>query len=148
MLITFDSFVSDENSTLSKVYVEDSRFCYGLEDAYREVKVPGKTRIPEGKYKVLLRTEGGMHERYVKRFKDSHRGMLWLQDVPNFQWVYIHPGNTHLHTEGCPLVGARYSDTPGDFRVMESTKAYLALYEQVWEEARDGELFVEMIRGD
>jgi hypothetical protein len=31
--------------------------------------------------------------------------MLWLQNVPGFEWIYIHTGNTEGHTDGCPLIG-------------------------------------------
>ena len=78
--------------------------CFTLEDEHRDVKVRGETRIPAGRYRILLRKEGGMHPRYAQRY-DFHRGMLWLQDVPNFQWIYIHPGNDHDDTLGCLLTG-------------------------------------------
>ena len=37
-------------------------------------KVYGETRIPAGTYKLKLRTEGGYHQKYSKRFPDIHRG--------------------------------------------------------------------------
>lgn len=43
--------------------VTDTRelLCFTLEDEAREEKVRGKTRIPAGgRYRILLRTEGGM----------------------------------------------------------------------------------------
>lgn len=79
-------------------------FCYTLEDEMHAVKVKGETRIPAGKYRIKLRTEGGMHPKYKARFH-FHKGMLWLQDVPGFEFVYIHIGNTDDDTEGCILVG-------------------------------------------
>lgn len=79
--------------------------CATLEDEMRLVKVKGETRIPSGRYEILLRNEGGMTKRYKERFPKIHKGMLWLQDVPNFEYVYIHTGNTDDHTEGCILVG-------------------------------------------
>lgn len=80
--------------------------CATLEDEAREVKVRGETRIAAGRYEVLLRNEGGMTGRYAQRFPEIHKGMLWLQGVPDFEYVYIHTGNTDDHTEGCILVGS------------------------------------------
>jgi hypothetical protein len=47
--------------------------CYTLEDEFRAVKVASETRIPEGTYKIALRTEGGFHGRYLNRFGPMHK---------------------------------------------------------------------------
>ena len=84
-----------------------SRFlCYTLEDEGRDVKVAGETRIPSGEYKVTLRTVGGKHAKYKRRFPDMHKGMLWVRGVPGFTYVLIHIGNTEDDTEGCLLLGS------------------------------------------
>lgn len=102
---------------------------FTLEDIAREVKVPGKTRIPAGTYQLKLRTDGTMAQKYMKRFS-WHKGMLWLQDVPNFEWVYLHMGNSHLDTEGCILLGysAQIKATP--MSIMDSSAAYCAIYQR------------------
>ncbi len=79
--------------------------CFTCEDEHRAEKVRGETRIPEGRYEIRLRTEGGFHPRYLTRYPRMHKGMLWLQDVPGFSWIYIHPGNDEDDTNGCILVG-------------------------------------------
>lgn len=109
--------------------------CFTLEDEHRAEKVPGHTRIPAGRYEIRLRTQGGMHSRYSQKYP-WHRGMLWLQDVPGFEWIYIHPGNKHEHTEGCILVGdAAQSNLPhvGDGMVTYSVQAYQHLYAEICE---------------
>ena len=65
-----------------------------------------ENRIPAGIYDVRLRKIGGFDGRYKKKFAGFHRGMLHIQDVPNFKYVLIHIGNTDKNTAGCLLVGA------------------------------------------
>lgn len=95
-----------------------------LEDPKRAHKVFGETRIPAGRYHLALRNEGGMTQRYAARFPDMHQGMIWLLDVPMFEWVYIHIGNTAKDTEGCILVGLGKDDD----RIVSSTDAYRRIY--------------------
>ena len=69
------------------------------------MKVKGETRIPAGTYKIKLRNEGGFNQRYNKRYPSIHRGMLHIIDVPGFEYILIHVGNSDEHTAGCLLVG-------------------------------------------
>ena len=110
----------------------DGRFqCYGLEDPYREVKVAGETRIPAGRYKLDLRTEGGFDQRYRERFGSLHKGMLWVRNVPGFTWILIHCGNTPEDTEGCLLVGRGWTEQEGKPFVSSSVAAYREMYPKV-----------------
>jgi hypothetical protein len=79
--------------------------CFTLEDEFRTVKKYGETRIPPGRYRVTLRRRGGFHQRYEERFPHIHKGMLWIRDVPGFEYVLLHCGNTDDDTAGCLLVG-------------------------------------------
>ncbi len=72
MIITVDRFKSDLDATISKVNVDRRFVCFGLEDEYRADKVANETRIPAGRYKVGVRTEGGFHARYTHKFADIH----------------------------------------------------------------------------
>jgi len=118
--------------TLFDVTEEKPEFlCYVLEDQFNEPKIPGETRIPPGKYQIMLRTEGGMNERYGKRF-DFHVGMLWLQMVPGFTFIYIHVGNKDDDSEGCLLVGdGQNSNVIERGQVTSSVVAYTRLYEHI-----------------
>jgi len=105
--------------------------CYTLEDQHQDIKVRGETRIPAGRYQIKLRTEGGMYRRYRKRFP-WHQGMLWLQDVPGFEWIYLHVGNKDDDTLGCLLVGdGQISNVVEMGQVTNSVAAYRRLYERV-----------------
>lgn len=146
MLITVKRKISNADETLSAIYVDDDLECFGLEDERRSVKVDGETRIPAGLYPVKLRTEGGIHPRYAKNFPDIHKGMLWLQDVPGFEWIYIHIGNKDEHTAGCILVAQDAHIGPlGTVTLKNSRLAYIAFYERVIDAAWMNDLMVEVI---
>ena len=106
--------------------------CYTLEDQYNEPKIPGETRIPAGRYQIKVREEGGMYQRYSKRFQPWHDGMLWLQNVPGFTFIYLHVGNKDDDSEGCILVGdGQISNVVERGQVTSSVLAYRRLYEKV-----------------
>ena len=110
--------------------------CYTLEDQYQAVKVMHETCIPEGTYDIKFRTVGGFHTKYLERYGNSHKGMLHLQDVPNFTYILIHAGNTDESTSGCLIVGETQQDLDlsDDGFIGHSGKAYLKLYNKVAKE--------------
>ena len=110
----------------------ETQLDFSLEDERRHTKDYGETCIPAGTYELKLRTEGGMHQRYSERFGARHKGMIWLQNVPDFQYVYVHIGNTDDDTKGCILPGEVPGIYPdGEFYVGRSTPAYWRLYEEI-----------------
>jgi len=146
MRITVERFYSDDDATLSLVRVDGHFMCFGLEDEHRDVKVAGETRIPAGAYDITLRTVGGFHSRYLERFPVFHRGMLWVRDVPGFEYILIHCGNTDEDTAGCLLVGDCADRHP--IRIGLSTLAYRNLYQYVADAAEDGDLTIEYVDRD
>ena len=135
---------SQEDSTNGILFdvTEGRKFlCYTLEDEYRETKVGGETRIPAGTYKITLRTVGGFHARYEKKYGDMHKGMLWVRDVPGFEYILIHTGNTDEHTAGCLLVGDSQQANFGssDGFVGSSTQAYKRIYPAIAKALEEGE---------
>lgn len=146
MLITVNRFLSNHDTTLSLVSVDGRVICFGLEDESRTEKVMGETRIPAGTYKVRLRTVGGFHSRYKERFADIHKGMLHVQNVPGFEYILIHCGNSDDDTEGCLLVGGGVL-----FRTMmlsESGNAYRYLYPLVVDAAVGDDLDIVYVDND
>ena len=110
-------------ATVSAIYINNKLQCWGLEDEFRDInkKVKGETRVPEGEYDVVFRKEGGHHTRYSKMFGANHHGMLHIINVPNFQFILIHVGNTEADTAGCLLVG---DSANSNCTVSASTQAY------------------------
>lgn len=123
-------FQFGKDATNSLLFIDGEFECYGLEDEYREVKVMHETCIPEGEYEIKFRKEGGFHTKYAAKYGSFHKGMLWLQDVPGFEWILIHSGNTDEHTSGCYIVGETQQDLDRskDGFVGNSGDAYKKLY--------------------
>lgn len=93
--------------TLGRMLIDGDYVCDTLEDTVRDgAKMYGQTAIPAGEYKVRM-------DVVSPKFKDRvwarpYGGKLpRLVDVPNFEGVLIHVGNTALDTLGCILVGTR-----------------------------------------
>lgn len=124
----------------------DSRgnwLCRTLEDELREVKVAGETAIPAGEYEIKFRPKGEsrLDASYDARF-NFYQGQLWLQDVPNFTYVYLHCGNTDDHTDGCPLLGlTRYETSIG-----RSRDAYRKVYPLIADALNRGEKVVLQVK--
>lgn len=89
-----------EERTLGKLYINKEFFCSTIEDKYRDLskekKVYGETCIPFGTYKVII----NMSPKYG-------RLMPRLLDVPHFDGILIHYGNTEQDSAGCVIVGKR-----------------------------------------
>jgi hypothetical protein len=105
-----------ENSVIGELTVDGLWECYTLEDLERDIKIKGETAIPKGTYKVIINESN--------RFK---RLLPLLLDVPGFEGVRIHSGNTNHDTEGCILVGRTRSN---DF-IGQSRKAFDKLFEKM-----------------
>ena len=94
-----------KNYTIGALYIDGKYFCDTLEDRVVDIdksgefdgdekKVAGKSAIPYGVYKVV-----------VNRSPKFKRELPRLVDVPHFEGILIHRGNTHQDTAGCILVG-------------------------------------------
>ncbi len=113
-----------------------SFLCYTLEDEARTTKKWGETRIPAGTYKLTLRSEGGFHSRYLAKFgAEFHKGMIYVNEVPNFEYILWHIGNDDDDTAGCLLVGK----TSQDNFIGSSTAAYKEIYPPIRDAILSGE---------
>ena len=141
-VLRFSSQSDSTNGLLFDVTEGKRRFlCYTLEDEHREEKVKGETRVPAGTYRITLRKVGGFHGRYLKKYGEMHKGALWVRDVPNFEYILIHTGNTDEHTAGCLLLGdsqqANFGDSNGF--VGSSVNAYKRVYPPIAAALESGE---------
>ena len=133
MKLTLTRFSGQSTSTLGLLFVDNSFECFTLEDEERVVKIKGETRIPEGVYQVKKREVlSGLTKKYRDRFDffDYH---FMLQDVPGFEYVYIHIGNDETNTDGCLLVGDGVKSNRFDQKnnLQSSTSAFERLYKRL-----------------
>lgn len=132
------------SDTIGTMHVDGKFECFTLEDKHNDVKVYGQTRIPSGTYNIVLRKEGGMTRRYKEKYGNNHKGMLWLQDVPGFEYVYIHIGNDEEDTLGCILLGETCDSGSGT--VGRSRIAYQNFYRDAIDALdRNEELTIQII---
>jgi hypothetical protein len=142
-VIRFSSGTDSTNGIL--IDKTNNKFlAYTLEDEYRDEKKYGETRIPEGTYKLGLRKVGGYHAKYSKRFSNIHVGMLHVLDVPGFDYILIHCGNTDEHTAGCLLVGDSQENNQitKDGFIGKSTQAYKRIYPDIANAIECGEVTI------
>lgn len=126
-----------DNYTIGNLYIDDQFFCNTLEDKNRdlnkngrfdngEMKVYGETCIPFGKYKVTI----NMSPKFG-------RELPRLIDVPSFEGVLIHRGNTAEDSAGCILVGENkvtgkvLNSTPYEERLVKVIKEAITHGEEV-----------------
>ena len=114
MIITQKRYLFGDDFTLSRLAIDGIPFTpcgYILEDKVREIvgmpvakwKIPRETAIPAGKYSVVI----DLSQRFGKR-------MLHLLDVPGFEGIRVHSGNTSHDTEGCLITGKERDEKNGE----------------------------------
>ncbi len=128
--------------TIGNLYIDGTFFSNTLEDKNRdvnkngkfdngEVKVYGETCIPFGTYKIVVNMS--------LKFK---RELPRLLNVPSFEGVLIHRGNTAKDTAGCILVG----ENKAIGKVLNSTLYEEKLVKMMKEAiARGEEITVEIV---
>ena len=109
-VIRFNKGKDSTNGILFDITNGKRKFlCYTLEDESRTKKVWGETCIPEGEYTLGLRTVGGLHAKYSKRFHvlTSIWGCFtYLMYLILNIFLFIGLGNTDEDTmRGCLLLG-------------------------------------------
>lgn len=138
-------------TTLGILTVDGKSFGYVCEDEDRgldqsmplaevqRLKVPKETAIPAGRYRVMRTWSNRFHE------KTDDGKMMLVCDVPGFQGIRIHPGNTEVDTDGCLLPGTQ-RDVRKAF-VGHSTPAWEWLDAEVMrEEAAGREVWITIDR--
>jgi hypothetical protein len=127
MKLTLDRKNLFPDFTRGELYADGVFQCFVCEDIVRgegEAKVYGKTAIPAGTYDVVVT--------FSNRFK---RQLPQLVDVPGFEGIRIHPGNTAEDTDGCLLPGTVRTSTG----VGHSNDAFVELFARITKAKWGGE---------
>lgn len=124
--------------TIGRMYVNGVKFSDTLEDPNRDLnkngvfdngekKIAGNTCIPFGRYKVIVNMS--------PKFK---RELPRLLNVPEFEGILIHRGNTAKDTAGCILVGENkevgkvLNSTPYELKLTKLLKDAQDRGEDIW----------------
>lgn len=93
--------VFTDHSTFGKLFIGDEFFAFTCEDKVRHLngncskKIKNETAVDAGTYELVLS--------FSNRFQ---KYLPLLLNVPCFDGIRLHGGNTEADTEGCILVGA------------------------------------------
>lgn len=137
----------NDKSTIGVLLDNNKQFTsFAVEDTYREEKIKSVTRIPAGKYEIKQREVlSGKTKQYRSRY-DWFEWHLELQDVPNFEYVYIHIGNTASDSDGCILLGESALPQGDQWFTGNSTKTFKEFYLKVIELLEEGDkVFINIL---
>lgn len=129
--ITVLRYLDDGQTTLGLMFLHGRFFAYTLEDTHQDEKIRGNTRIPQGVYPLELnRNVTGLTQTYRNRFPwfDFH---VEIKEIPNFELVYIHIGNTHVDTMGCILIADGVNAADPQKMISHSRLAFERFYKTI-----------------
>ena len=140
MKLTLKRIALRSTYTIGKLYIDDVYFCDTLEDTVRdtnksgkfdngEQKVKGKTAIPYGTYEIKWT--------YSPRFK---KYTPQLMNVPSFEGIRVHAGNTSADTEGCLILG----ENKQVGKVLNSRATINKFYPIIKEACSNGKVTIEI----
>jgi len=130
MKITVKRRYFADTYTIGTMSIDGAYFCDTLEDRYRDLsrekKVPDETCIPFGTYDVIVNVSPRLG-----------RELPRLLNVPHFDGILIHRGNTDKDTSGCILVGENkvkgkvINSTGYEIELVKRCKAAIARGEKI-----------------
>lgn len=140
MKLTLKRIALRSTYTIGKLYVDDAYFCDTLEDTVRDInksgkfdngeqKIKGKTAIPYGTYEIKWT--------YSPRFK---KYTPQLMNVPSFEGIRVHAGNTSDDTEGCLILG----ENKQVGKVLNSRATINKFYPIIKEACSNGKVTIEI----
>ena len=140
MKLTLKRIALRSTYTIGKLYIDDAYFCDTLEDTVRdtnkngkfdngEQKIKGKTAIPYGTYEIKWT--------YSPRFK---KYTPQLMNVPSFEGIRVHAGNTSANTEGCLILG----ENKQVGKVLNSRATINKFYPIIKEACSNGKVTIEI----
>lgn len=142
MIINVKRKIFNPNNTISEVYIDGEFFGNILEDTDRGLdskqpleeikkkKVYGETAIPTGTYEVVIS--------WSNRFNQY---LPLLVNVPGYDGIRIHPGNTEVDSLGCLLPG---KISPDKHKVLQSRITFNKLFSLIKTAAKKEKIFISI----
>lgn len=136
MQLLLERIYTCKEYTIGHLYVDGKYICDTIEDTDRmltsdmpmeqimQIKVKNKTAIPTGKYKVLMNVISPKYSKSEYYMNFCGGKVPRLDNVPGFDGILYHKGNSANDTSGCIIVG--YNKVKG--RVINSKSAFEKLY--------------------
>lgn len=165
-LLTVERYDFKQDWTIGRLLINGVKDGFVLEDTVRPdgTKIHGRTAIPFGQFPLSIRQSPKFSNQYL--WSDSQqilirpheRGnfpaindfrnhdLIWLNPVPNFEFILIHWGNTSVDTDGCLLVGNKLGIVNNQEAVLNSRIYYKNLYQRIYPIIRNGGQMID-IRG-
>lgn len=153
-----DRYNKAKDWTISRLFVDGIQHGYVIEDEVRNgPKVYGETAIPHGTYTIGIRQSPKFSATFLwsdsKNILVSARDkwkyplvtdfrphdLMWIKDVPGFEYILIHWGNTDDDTHGCLIVGETLGVIKGQEAVLNSRTFYVKLYQQIYPRLKNNE---------
>ena len=140
MKLTLKRIALRPTYTIGKLYIDNVYFCDTIEDTVRDLnkngkfdngeqKIKGKTAIPYGTYEIKWT--------YSPRFK---KYTPQLMNVPSFEGIRVHAGNTSADTEGCLILG----ENKQVGKVLNSRATINKFYPIIKEACSNGKVTIEI----
>lgn len=116
MEIRLKRIARKETYTIGRIYVDGKYVCDSVEDRDRGLsqdlpvsvniakKRKGMTAIPTGRYRVTLEVQSPKYSKF-KSYEWCKGYLPRLINVPAFDGILIHAGNSAADSAGCLLVG-------------------------------------------
>jgi len=148
MNILLEHINNESDTTIGQLRIDGEFECFTLEDEKRSQKIKGETRIPNGVYEIKKReVVSGLTQIYRDKYDwfDFH---LEIQNVPDFNYVYIHVGNDDDHTDGCILLGNQLVSNriTENNNLLDSATAFKAMYLKVSEALLMGVVMIHIVK--
>lgn len=135
MEITLVRKYPKDTYTIGQLFIDGKFFCNTCEDKDRnlyqgmsleeikKIKVYTETAIPYGRYRITMKVQSPKFSTY-KKYEFCKGYLPRLLDVPAFDGILIHIGNSAKDSAGCILVG----ENTVKGKVMNSTNTFKRLY--------------------
>lgn len=157
--LLIDRYNKKTDWTVSRLFINGDQHGYAIEDEVRNQskKVHGETAISAGSYKLGLRQSPRFSKTFYysdslnqlitsaqyKALSDKKdfrlHDLIWVLDVPNFQYILIHWGNTDDDSDGCIIVGSQLGIVNKQEAVINSRTFYQKIYPLIYPQIKNGQ---------